>query len=811
MNVAAGPRSQPAHHDPLRGRTNRDFPSLTRGWNGVESLVVFVAGFLLMMFFLNARGGVNGDAIYVPEHDSWYHIKMAVMIPTHGIMQRFPWLQFAYLDPSDPQGVRFVSHHFGFQVLLMPFVFLSHALTGDYLPGARWAIAAFFGGVLMLINMLLITADVRWRWLWLAVFLMLPFQFFLRHGYIRAIAPSLMLMLLVLLMMLRDRPIAAGAAVCGYVLLYLGGVTFAPVLIGAYAMCRLFGPEGEARMPWKMLLCCCGGLLLGLLLYPYPKYAVFHFLKMQVFDTGLGADIEVGQEWKPYNNTWWVAQMTGPILAVWTAALFARLRFGPNLDARETTVLLLNFGFFLLMMKCRRFVEYWPPFAMLSAAYLFAPMSREIAAWWDRSLRESSIEGRLFRIISSLVALLVCATVLYFRTRSPAFAEAWNQGKLEWLEALLHDPFLWVSLGLVLAFFLVRAISLREWQLLPHLDRVVAVLVAFVVSVGVAGAVNARNLVSARDDLRTSYNIKAVRGALDFIRGDSKPGDIVFTDDWDDFGLYFYHNDHNYYIVGLDPKFTHERRPDLWERYVKITRAQTPSDSTVQMPQADGSFKRERIHAELADIRHYFRARYVICDRGHTNFSRQLSRDTDEFELAYPCADFDDCDDSPYLVFRVKPQAAGAQPARKPNPDAITYLSTLQPLAVSGGDPSDCFAVDQAVHGGRLRVGMETHLRGVSLSPGCSAEFELKQPFTAFEARVGCGIKGGGVPITVRVLLDGQAAQERVISDAYAEPLELHVELNQARTLGLSVIAAGPAPEGLDIAWASARLIRDTP
>lgn len=631
-------------------------PSLTLGWNLIESLVIFAAGFCLMMFFYSATGGINGEQRYVPEHDSWYHIKMAVLMPHVGILRELPWLQYGYLDPGDPLGKGFVSHHFGFQVLLIPFVYLSKWTTGDYLPGARWAISAFFGGIVMLINMLLITAGVRLRWIWLTVFLLMPFQFFSRHAFIRSIAPSLLLMLIVLLFMFRNRPVRAGIATACYILLYLGGVTFAPVLIGAYALGMWFGPAGERRFPWKMVLWCAGGALVGLLLYPYPKRALFNFLRLQVFETGLGADIEVGQEWLPYNNTWWFMQMCGALLAVWTIALLVRLRMGPHLNATETTLMILNFGFLLLTLKCRRFIEYWPVFALLSAACLLAPVSQRIAAWWEREVTASAPEARLFRIGSIIIALSVylgAATLYVFR--APNFREAWKDGRFDWLKELAGNGWLLTAVGLVIMWGFIRSIDLRETSLLKNLDRLGPVLVAVVACLGLVTNVNARNLHGVHRDLICTYDIKGLRAALDFLQRRSQPGDIVFTDDWDDFGLYMYHNSHNYYIVGLDPKFTHGRRPDLWERFVKITRAQTPTDETVKMPLPGGKTEDRRIHIDVADIRDEFKARYVICDSVHRNFAEHLSKSPELFRLIYPCEKYEECRDAAYILFQVLP------------------------------------------------------------------------------------------------------------------------------------------------------------
>ena len=117
-----------------------------------------------MTYAYGGTGGAAGDETGVPGHDSFYHVKMAVMLPELGIAREFPWIRFAYFTNT---GQEFISHHFGFHLLLVPFVQVAHFLTGDYLAGGRWATAAFFGLTLMLFNLLLINEGIRWRGVWL--------------------------------------------------------------------------------------------------------------------------------------------------------------------------------------------------------------------------------------------------------------------------------------------------------------------------------------------------------------------------------------------------------------------------------------------------------------------------------------------------------------------------------------------------------------------------------------------------------------------------------------------------------------------
>jgi len=104
------------------------------------------------------------------------------------------------------------------------------------------------------------------------------------------------------------------------------------------------------------------------------------FLKLQVFGTGLSPDIAVGREWKPYDGVWWfVTELCGPLLLVMVPVTVARFRLGPRLDVDELFVLFLNLGFLVLTLKARRFIEYWPMFALLSVALMSRPLFGE---WW---------------------------------------------------------------------------------------------------------------------------------------------------------------------------------------------------------------------------------------------------------------------------------------------------------------------------------------------------------------------------------------------------------------------------------------------
>lgn len=555
------PASSPTHA-PLADRPGGAW------WTKLEGPAFFLFGVGLM---LSVYAGHEG----LPGYDSYYHVKMASMIPEHGLVREFPWLRFTYFTET---GHGMVSHHYGFHVLLLPFVHLSTKWTGDPLPGARLAMATFFGLTLLLFNRLLRNEGVRWRWLWLLLFLLMPFQFFSRHAFVRAIGPSLMFMLLLLVLLGRRRYALAGLGVVGYVHLYLGGVLFAPVIVALYVVAAIMASPADRPDLRRVLLWTVGGWIVGIASHPYVG-GIGEFLWLQVFGSGLSPDIPVGREWRPYEDVWWFAMMSGVLLVTWCAAITLRLRLGRSIGVMGMTLLMAHFMFLGLTFKARRFIEYWPMFCLLSAAVLAAPTLNGLAERCDRFLsRCTRKSARWLRVGAAALVVTSC----------------------------------------------LGAVLLPPWQ-------------------------------TVRRGAASNYNMTDVGEAMAFLKGVSEPGDVVFTDDWDVFPVYFFHNSVNHYIVGLDPKFTHARRPVLWERYVKISRGQVPADINVAVVNEAGESVTQDVHVVLTDIRDHFGARFVITDREHKSLAERLAAADGFARLIYPGEDYPASRNAPYLIFRINP------------------------------------------------------------------------------------------------------------------------------------------------------------
>ncbi|MBX3393838.1 MAG: hypothetical protein KF841_00580 [Phycisphaerae bacterium] len=619
----------------------------------VESAAIFVIGYVFMAFLMNHPDAKPGPEAGLPGNDSFYHVKMAVMMPEVGLVRTFPWLQFAYFTKD---GDAFVSHHYGFHVSLIPFTAFSRWLLGDELIGARWAICTYFALVVVIFHAILRSEGVPWRGLWVMAFFLMPIHFYTRHSYVRAISPALFCMLLLCGSMFRGRWILAAIVTALSIHLYLGAVMYAPVVVACFVVASLFGLPEDRRIPWKIAIGTAGAWIAAILLHPYCGN-MFEFLRLQVFGSGLTPDIQVGTEWSPYNDVWWFFVLfAGPILGIWTVSLVIRLRLGPRLTANELALVLLNFAFLILTLKARRFIEYWPAFCLVSAAVLAKPGLHAVRQWFRRDLtRTPGTTGLLLRLLWATAGLFIVSWLL---------VNAWRMSRpREIMLSMAASWRMWVALLIGVSLPCVVA-GLRDHFRMTRRTREALWLTPLFAAALIFGLILGSGMwLEVRKINKCSYDVAEIRAMMAAIKADSRPGDIIFTSDWDDFPTYFYYNSYNHYIVGLDPKFTHDRRPDLWERFVRITRGQVPTKSQYKHTDPGGREIREDLDIRIEDIRDYFGARYVISDRDHRPLSAKLAAARDFAELIYPPGDWQQNRNAEYVVFRIKD---GRQPSSAP-------------------------------------------------------------------------------------------------------------------------------------------------
>jgi len=129
-------------------------------------------------------------------------------------------------------------------------------------------------------------------------------------------------------------------------------------------------------------------------------------------------------------------------------------------------------------------------------------------------------------------------------------------------------------------------------------------IISFIFLLSTIGFVNLKKEMEHIEGERSPERYKR---AAEWLKNNSKEGEIVFNTDWDDFPELFFWNSHNRYIVGLDPTFLYLKDKKLYQEYVDITLGNV-------------AFPAKKIKED-------FDARYIFTDTSHNAFINQITPD----------------------------------------------------------------------------------------------------------------------------------------------------------------------------------------
>jgi hypothetical protein len=115
------------------------------------------------------------------------------------------------------------------------------------------------------------------------------------------------------------------------------------------------------------------------------------------------------------------------------------------------------------------------------------------------------------------------------------------------------------------------------------------------------------NVRSSAASIGTSKPYSTYAGASNWLTENTDAGALVFQTDWDDFPRLFFYNTHNTYLIGLDPTYMQIYDPQLYDRWVEITRGNADLPGKIIFDE--------------------FASRYTITDLRHTDFIRQAEAD----------------------------------------------------------------------------------------------------------------------------------------------------------------------------------------
>jgi hypothetical protein len=313
--------------------------------------------FLFILFFVGLAI-VQFATPDMPDNDGFYHIKLAWLMRTESLKPDFPWLPLSILNEGE-----FYDHHFLFHVALIPFTF------GDLRLGAKWAAVTFSALSFLSIWYLFHRQKISASWLWALALLGISGAFLYRMSSTRAQSLSLAVLAIGLAWILEGKHKHLAVLAFLYVWMY-DAFPLILVIAGLHFLAVLLM---EHRLEFRPLLWTGIGIVSGLIINPYfPNNLIFtyHHLIPKLLDA---TSVNVGNEWFPY-DTGQLLENSLPALIAFVSGALALGLAGRKMDLRTATSFLIALLFGLMLFKARRFVEYFPPFALIFSAFAWAPL-----------------------------------------------------------------------------------------------------------------------------------------------------------------------------------------------------------------------------------------------------------------------------------------------------------------------------------------------------------------------------------------------------------------------------------------------------
>ncbi|MFL6467039.1 MAG: hypothetical protein ACJ72Z_03685 [Pyrinomonadaceae bacterium] len=468
--------------------------------------VYLVFGFLaivMIMWFLQFRT----DAICCGDWDGYYHIRWSSLLWENFShfkwLPEFKWLPLTVLNPKD-----YNDHHFLFHLLQIPFLWFFEPVTA-----AKVAAVVFSSLAIFSVYWLLYRYNVDHLLVWFAAILTCANMFYYRMNMAKAPPLTIVFTIAGIYFLFERRYVWLLPLMFAFVWTY----SLFPLLWIAALIWVIIIAWNERKFEWQPLVYTTAGMILGNVINPYFPKNLYLFWEHFITKFKVGSDfaVAVGGEWYPYTGMELLTHFPVAMLAM----LIGYILFMPkNGKLPEKATFFLMFVSILLaaQFRSKRFAEYFPPFAILFAAFsiqafnikqtfeLPEEFKREIEPFLDsEKSRTKGADWRTIRV-----------------------AAVW-------------------TLGIILAVvFMINMVGLQRFGIEYG---------------GLMGTIN-------DNDRNDKY-----KQASEWARDNIPEGERIFNANWDDFPKLFFHDTKHSYVYGLDPNYLYSANPDLYKLLTEIT------------------------------------------------------------------------------------------------------------------------------------------------------------------------------------------------------------------------------------------------
>lgn len=488
-------------------------------WLGTDEAVrwIYLAFGLCAIFLLMTILQRSTDAICCGDWDGYYHIRWSSLLWENfkqgKWLPEFTWLPLTVLNAND-----YADHHFLFHLLQIPFLWFFEPVMAAKVAAVVYGSLAIFS-----VYWLLFYYKVDYLLLWLGVLLTCANPFFYRMNMAKA--PPLTIIITVIgIYLLFERKYVW---LLPLMFLFVWTYSLFPLLLFAAVIWTAIIAWNERKFEWQPVAYTFGGMISGNVINPYfpNNLKLFYEHFAEKFNVGSDFVVAVGGEWYPYSGQDLLTHL--PVALV--AMVVGYILFAPkNGKLPEKATFFLVFVSILLaaQFRSKRFAEYFPPFAVLFAAFSWQAFQipnilqlpkefmDEIEPYLDKKKSEKE---ETFHLIKQIAA-----------------------GALGFLLVML-------------VIYNIRGVNLEWWFLNIKQEGLT------------------QSIRNNEPNAKYERSMKWMTGKDDNGNDNVPAGERIFNCNWDDFPkMFFYDQKHNY-VYGLDPHYLYTKNPELSKQIGEIT------------------------------------------------------------------------------------------------------------------------------------------------------------------------------------------------------------------------------------------------
>src|SRR5688572_3796839 len=476
----------------------------------VVYLVFGLIAIVMVMWFLQFRT----QAICCGDWDGYYHIKWSQVLWENlsqgKWLPTFEWLPLTVLNPAD-----YNDHHFLFHLLQIPFLWFFEPVMAAKIATVTFASLAIFS-----VYWLLYRYDVDYLLVWLAAILTCANMFYYRMNMAKAPPLTIIITVAGVYLLFERKYVWLLPLMFAFVWTY----SLFPLLFIAAIIWALIIGWNERKLEWQPVAYTAAGMIAGNIINPYFPNNLKLFWEHAYTKIKIGSDfaVAVGGEWYPYSGVDLLTHFPVAMIAMLVGYILFMPRRG-KLPEKATFFLMFVTILLAAQFRSKRFAEYFPPFAVLFAAFSIQAFRTREAPQLPEDFKRD-IEP-------------------YLDVAKPTKADLRRESNKLGAATVIAV--------LLTAFFILNVKGLR-WL---GIDQE-----------GLAETISAND-----SDQRYRRAMAWATGVNEAGVENIPAGERIFNANWDDFPKLFFLNTKHSYVYGLDPNYLYSENPELYKLLQDIT------------------------------------------------------------------------------------------------------------------------------------------------------------------------------------------------------------------------------------------------